>query len=274
MKKILSIVLLMFCYMSLSATKGCREDYILFEEQPTSTPTATATEEGYEEGDEEGDEEGGEEGDEEGGEDEGDTTRTPTRTPINTDEFTDDLYGADSFDEEDDDIVQGSSQNVKARLNMNNLLEDLEDLSQEGENYNWLGNAFNDNDSDNDFNTLYGNDDIDNDSDDEDMNDDSMFQDSDGDGYSDVLELELDTDVNSSTSFPYIQRTRLYNRVSPEEINNALNNAVAIDSNNDGLSDELERVLGTNPYTKDTDNDGISDYREFNNGTDPLISEF
>ena len=110
----------MFCYMSLSATKGCREDYILFEEQPTSTPTATATEEGYEEGDEEG----GEEGDEEGGEDEGDTTRTPTRTPINTDEFTDDLYGAESFDEEDDDddIVQGSSQNVKARLNMNNLL--------------------------------------------------------------------------------------------------------------------------------------------------------
>ena len=67
--------------------------------------------------------------------------------------------------------MQGSSQNVKARLNMNNLLEDLEDLSQEGENYNWLGNAFNDNDSDNDFNTLYGNDDIDNDSDDEDMND-------------------------------------------------------------------------------------------------------
>ena len=45
------------------------------------------------------------------------------------------------------------------------------------------------------------------------------------------------------------------------------------DSDNDGLIDEDESVLGTNPNNPDTDGDGISDGDEVANGTDPLVSD-
>ncbi|MDD5071620.1 MAG: CAP domain-containing protein, partial [Patescibacteria group bacterium] len=42
------------------------------------------------------------------------------------------------------------------------------------------------------------------------------------------------------------------------------------DSDADGLFDEEEKKLGTNPYKKDSDNDGLADYEEVNvYGTDP-----
>lgn len=38
---------------------------------------------------------------------------------------------------------------------------------------------------------------------------------------------------------------------------------VPVDSDNDGLSDDEEKIAGTNPNVIDTDNDGLSDYEEF-----------
>ena len=45
---------------------------------------------------------------------------------------------------------------------------------------------------------------------------------------------------------------------------------VIIDSDRDGLPDDMERILGTDPLKADTDGDGVSDRDELKNGTDPL----
>ena len=50
----------------------------------------------------------------------------------------------------------------------------------------------------------------------------------------------------------------------------AMNPANPTDSDHDGLPDEAETVLGTNPQKADTDGDGISDGAEVMAGTDPL----
>ena len=47
-------------------------------------------------------------------------------------------------------------------------------------------------------------------------------------------------------------------------LNANLNAAPAVDSDNDGLTDEQEQALGTNPLSSDTDNDGLTDYEEIN----------
>ncbi|MCI0539451.1 MAG: Ig-like domain-containing protein, partial [Verrucomicrobiales bacterium] len=44
----------------------------------------------------------------------------------------------------------------------------------------------------------------------------------------------------------------------------------AIDSDNDGLSDDAEFIIGTNPNNPDTDGDGIKDGAEIAQGTNPL----
>lgn len=49
------------------------------------------------------------------------------------------------------------------------------------------------------------------------------------------------------------------------------NQCIAIDSDNDGLSDIEEKQIGTNPQLYDTDGDTLSDYQEYNVlGTNPL----
>ena len=50
----------------------------------------------------------------------------------------------------------------------------------------------------------------------------------------------------------------------------AMNPANPKDSDNDGLPDEAENVLGTDPHKADTDGDGVSDGAEVVAGTDPL----
>lgn len=42
------------------------------------------------------------------------------------------------------------------------------------------------------------------------------------------------------------------------------------DTDRDGLSDEMERGLGTDPTRRDSDGDGLSDLREMRFGSDPL----
>jgi|GEM_PF-1117824 len=46
--------------------------------------------------------------------------------------------------------------------------------------------------------------------------------------------------------------------------------AIAFDTDGDGLTDDMEKRLGTNPNNKDTDSDGYSDGEELRMGTDPL----
>lgn len=45
-----------------------------------------------------------------------------------------------------------------------------------------------------------------------------------------------------------------------------------IDSDKDGLTDEQEKELGTDPFNADTDNDGYSDGFEVSQGSNPLDS--
>ncbi len=55
------------------------------------------------------------------------------------------------------------------------------------------------------------------------------------------------------------------------EIEKIRNSSYLSDSDNDGLSDNLEKVLGTSKYKKDTDEDGFDDKKELVGGYDPLI---
>jgi len=50
--------------------------------------------------------------------------------------------------------------------------------------------------------------------------------------------------------------------------------ASLVDSDNDGLTDAEEKILGTNPNSADTDNDGLSDYAEVKiYHTNPLVAD-
>lgn len=50
--------------------------------------------------------------------------------------------------------------------------------------------------------------------------------------------------------------------------------AEAADSDGDGIPDEVERLIGTDPENPDTDGDGLSDGEEINRiGTDPLVAD-
>lgn len=53
------------------------------------------------------------------------------------------------------------------------------------------------------------------------------------------------------------------------EVNSAATENVFLDSDQDGLSDEEEKSLGTDPKNKDTDGDGYSDGVEVKSGYDP-----
>lgn len=74
--------------------------------------------------------------------------------------------------------------------------------------------------------------------------------DTDGDGYNDYIELTND--------------------YSPHTAGKKLTEN---DYDNDGLSDKLERLLGTDLGNPDTDGDGYSDGQEFSSGYDPLNKE-
>jgi hypothetical protein len=49
--------------------------------------------------------------------------------------------------------------------------------------------------------------------------------------------------------------------------------AIVFDDDGDGLPNDLEKRLGTDPRKKDTDDDGINDKEEVDNGTNPLSSD-
>ena len=51
-----------------------------------------------------------------------------------------------------------------------------------------------------------------------------------------------------------------------------IGDAIDTDDDNDGLSDEEEKVLGTDSLSRDTDGDGIPDGEEVSSATDPLVA--
>ena len=185
MKRFFIIFLLFFCYISLTATKACQEDYVIFKSSPTATPTP----------------------------EEGDDTPTPTPTGTITITVTvtttttttptptptwddDDIDDEDDFDDIDDLDEESSASGIR----VNELLNDLASLSND-EPTNWLGEAFTDENSGREEEVI------------------KFFIDSDNDGYSDDIELENETDPNSNASFPYIAKTRLFDRVNQKDIN-------------------------------------------------------
>lgn len=133
------------------------------------------------------------------------------------------------------------------------------------------------------------------------------WRDADGDGFSDAMEEEHQSDPRNATSAPKLANTsRLEDRIRQQEVEqeadrlgdesrsgdgadeNADTDGDGIpddieekrgmdpntgDSDQDGLRDDRELVLGSNPLRVDSDGDGVSDMREYVSGTDPTVPE-
>lgn len=97
--------------------------------------------------------------------------------------------------------------------------------------------------------------------------------DTDGDGIPDKDErLIYFTDVNNSDTDGdgYSDWVELNNGYSPYEAENI--KLEDSDYDNDGLTDRMELNFGSNPIISDTDGDGYSDGIEIENGYSPLLS--
>lgn len=133
------------------------------------------------------------------------------------------------------------------------------------------------------------------------------WRDGDGDGFSDSFEEEHQSDPQNAGSTPKVETsTRLEDRIRQQEVEQQADrlgdqsrtaegeeasldsdvdgvpdeieeqrglNPQSIDSDQDGLRDDRELVLGSNPLSVDSDGDGISDVREYALGSDPTIPE-
>ena len=86
-------------------------------------------------------------------------------------------------------------------------------------------------------------------------------RDSDHDGYTDLLEADFGTNVHDATSKPPPPRSRLQQRLA------------GVDADLDGVRDDEERRIGTNPALTESDGDGASDHAEVLSGTDPLRAD-
>jgi len=102
---------------------------------------------------------------------------------------------------------------------------------------------------------------------------DPQDADTDRDGMPDGWELasELDpTDPQDAVADPDNDG---FNNL--EEYKESTDPYISRDSDGDGLPDDLERELGTDPHRTDTDNDGVSDYHEvYVAYTDPTTADF
>ncbi len=99
----------------------------------------------------------------------------------------------------------------------------------------------------------------------------SIQQDSDHDGVSDKDELEIyKTDINNpdtdgDTYSDWLELNAGFSPLNPEPVSLADN-----DYDNDGLSDRMELNFHTDLNNPDTDGDGYLDGQEIKNGYDPL----
>ncbi|MGJ8715884.1 MAG: Ig-like domain-containing protein, partial [Maribacter stanieri] len=94
-----------------------------------------------------------------------------------------------------------------------------------------------------------------------------------------IWEIHTDSDIPQNGSFPIINpETTLFitavdiagNQGTGEVVIIFNNEPLDNDSDNDGLPDEEENRIGTDPNNPDTDGDGIMDGQEVADGTDPL----
>lgn len=90
--------------------------------------------------------------------------------------------------------------------------------------------------------------------------------DTDGDGYWDGIELIAGTDPKNADSFPQFD-ANLSASTNHPPIGGSRDNPN--DHDNDGLSNDEEKTLGTDPRNPDTDGDGVADGVEVAKGTDP-----
>jgi len=90
--------------------------------------------------------------------------------------------------------------------------------------------------------------------------------DTDGDGWGDGVEILNGTSPTDKTSFPKFD-TNISSSTSHPTLGGSRDNPN--DHDNDGLSNDEERILGTDPTNPDTDGDGVSDGTEIIKGTDP-----
>jgi hypothetical protein len=106
--------------------------------------------------------------------------------------------------------------------------------------------------------------------------------DSDGDGFSDWLEILMGSNPNDAASTPPAPVSDLRSRlgIDGQSIEERLRSFEDVTSDNsrsdadkDGLRDNLEVAIGSDPNNPDTDQDGVWDGREFYAGADPLRPE-
>ncbi len=94
--------------------------------------------------------------------------------------------------------------------------------------------------------------------------------DADGDGFANWLEERVGSDPKDAASLPPPPVTSLWNRLQGGA---AGQGTLKPDSDEDGLTDEFEAVVGCDPFNKDTDRDGILDGKEVALGSDPIKPE-
>lgn len=108
------------------------------------------------------------------------------------------------------------------------------------------------------------------------------FVDSDGDGFSDDVELAKKTDPKNEKSNPQL-RTSLNRAELVDEDGDELTaseetefgtDPKKADTDGDSLSDYLERAMGTDPLLIDSDSDGVTDGAEVQRGADPLKADW
>jgi Bacterial TSP3 repeat len=275
-KSALILISLLSLTPLLLGTNSCREDYDLGSRTSnTGTETVTPTGSVSPTPDEDDD-------------DDGLVTRTPTFTPTATgslDSLTptatptpqavtptpmmNSLMKGIVRDLNDSQAVDRTDSNTSAR-NTGNISTSSERIAPNGAG-NWLGNAFN--------------------KDKEDTESDKNWKDSDGDGFSDSLEKQYNTDYQDLNSTPAIsfelneQNDLDINAVFVDKDGNdcpdvtenfvrefiqsrGSNEANDVDSDNDCLPSSLEELLGSSDQKADSDEEGLLDSYEVALGTD------
>ena len=77
--------------------------------------------------------------------------------------------------------------------------------------------------------------------------------------------------INGLTVTGWVDKENTYNKLINKYSNFAEIDEIEKDTDGDGLSDEEELIIGTNPLIPDTDGDGLSDGLEYILGFDPLL---
>ena len=92
---------------------------------------------------------------------------------------------------------------------------------------------------------------------------DPLSADTDGDKIPDAVEIAQGTPAGTIPGIGGVVGQGVF----------AENVRTAKDSDGDGLSDQTEKLIGTNPFKADTDGDGLSDATEVSLGTNPLVAD-